>query len=59
MTDTVSRVRLDEDELARLRGRLPRPVVTADTTAHQAGYQLGIQHVLELLRDGWTISKSK
>ena len=59
MIDSETRRRLHEDELARLRERLPRPVVTADTTAHQAGYQLGIQHVLELLRDGWTISKSK
>lgn len=57
MPKTESRIRLHPDELEALARKLPRPVVTADTTAHQAGYQLGVQHVLELLRNGWTIGE--
>lgn len=58
MANAERKVRLDPEELDALRRRLPRPAVTADTTPLQAGYQLGVQQVLELLRDGWTIEKS-
>jgi hypothetical protein len=32
-----------------------RPIVTAETTAHQAGYQLGIAAVLKELRNGYVV----
>lgn len=59
MSKIERKVRLDQQELDELRRRLPRPAVTADTTPLQAGYQLGVQQVLELLRDGWVIEKSE
>jgi len=59
MSKPERKVRLDAEELDALRRKLPRPAVTADTTPLQAGYQLGVQQVLELLRDGWVIDKSE
>ena len=59
MSKIERKVRLDLEELDALRRRLPRPAVTVDTTPLQAGYQLGVQQVLELLRDGWVIEKSE
>jgi len=58
MSNTEQRIRLHPDELDRLARRLPRPVVSAETTDLQAGYQLGVQYVLELLREGWVIGES-
>lgn len=58
MSKIERKVRLDPEELDALRRKLPRPAVTADTSPLQAGYQLGVQQVLELLRDGWVIEQS-
>lgn len=51
------KTRLSEEEIKQLRERLPQPAVGQDTTAHQAGYLLGIQHVLRLLEDGWVVKR--
>ena len=32
------------------------PIVTKETTELQAGFQLGVQHVLKVLRDGYTVN---
>jgi hypothetical protein len=47
-------VRLRPDVYASLEKQLPRPVVTDNTSPLQAGYQLGVQAVLKLLREGFT-----
>ncbi len=36
----------------RLQAKLTPPIVDNETTAHMAGYQLGIQRVLYVLRTG-------
>lgn len=44
---------LTEEQLSRLLDRLPPPTsVREDTTPLQAGYLLGIQAVISLLREG-------
>lgn len=45
--------RLNPDAFAALKKRLPRP--GCPSTDLEAGYLLGIQATLELLRDGFTI----
>ncbi len=58
-TDTQKaqpKVRLTQAELEQLRRKLPQVWVGPETTAHQAGFQLGIQLVLAKLEEGWTIS---
>lgn len=47
--------RFNEQSLAVLRTRLPKPGVNADTTPLQAGFLLGVAHVLQMLQDGWTV----
>ena len=47
-------VRLVPAVYASLEKQLPKPVVTDNTSALQAGYQLGVQAVLKLLREGFT-----
>ncbi len=47
--------RLDSDQYAKLAKALPQLAVTNDTSAHQAGFQLGIQLVLQKLREGWVV----
>lgn len=49
--------RLEPDVYAALEANVPPPNVTTTTTELQAGYQLGIQTVLKLLRDGFVISR--
>jgi len=48
--------RLTQSVYESLEKQLPKPVVSKDTTEHQIGYLLGIQHVLGLLRQGFTIN---
>jgi hypothetical protein len=50
-------VRLDIDTLAALEKELPPPVVTNATSELMAGYQLGVQAVLQKLRAGYAISR--
>jgi hypothetical protein len=47
--------RLDSDQYTKLAKSLPQLAVTNDTSAHQAGFQLGIQLVLQKLREGWVV----
>lgn len=48
-------VRLTEEQFAALKRQLPPNVVTAQSTPTQAAWQLGVAHVLELLRDGYVV----
>lgn len=54
MTERVI-TRLDKDVYEALVKRLPGIGVGTDTTELQAGYQLGVQHVLAILREGFVI----
>jgi hypothetical protein len=47
--------RLSSEEFARLRAKLPQPVVTADTNPQQVGWLLGIQYCLDKVREGVVI----
>jgi hypothetical protein len=47
--------RLAPEVYRQLESKMYRPIVTADTTAHQAGYQLGIAAVLKELRNGYVV----
>lgn len=48
-------VRLSTEVYRQLENKLYRPIVTADTTAHQAGFQLGVAAVLKELRNGYVV----
>jgi hypothetical protein len=48
-------VRLDQSMYRELEQKLTPPVVTSQTTDLQAGYQLGVQSVLKMLREGYTL----
>lgn len=54
MAQTPATFRLDQDALDDLIKQLPRPVPSTSTTDIQAGFLLGIQHVLDILRSGFT-----
>jgi hypothetical protein len=47
--------RLDQETYLLLEKKFSRPVVAQDTTQLQAAYQLGVQAVLQELRNGFTI----
>lgn len=48
--------RLSQESYGKLEKELPAmPFVTADTTAHQAGFLLGVQLVLAKLRTGYVV----
>ena len=49
--------RLTKEVYEDLERKLPAPIVQRDTTDLQAGFQLGIQNVLKLLREGYVIGK--
>ncbi len=49
--------RLEPEVYAALEGKVPPPNVTTTTTELMAGYQLGVQTVLKLLRDGYVVSR--
>ncbi len=48
-------VRLTEEQYLALKKQLPPNVVTSNTTPTQAAWQLGVAHVLELLKDGYVV----
>ncbi|CDK30099.1 hypothetical protein AMP1_28 [Burkholderia phage AMP1] len=48
-------IRLDPEQYRTLERQVPPPVVTTQTTELLAGYQLGVQSVLKLLREGFTV----
>ena len=48
-------VRLEPEVYSSLERQFSKPVVTENTTAHQAGYQLGIHAVLAALRKGFVV----
>lgn len=48
-------VRLTDEQFQALKRQLPANVCTAQTTPTQAAWQLGVAHVLELLRDGYVV----
>ena len=52
---TVSYHRLSMDAYTALEGILTRPVPSATTSDIQAGFMLGIQHTLNLLRTGFVV----
>ena len=54
-TQTKLIVRLTTEVYRELENKMYRPVVTAETTAHQAGYQLGVAAVLKELRNGYVV----
>lgn len=57
VTQVTKVVRLEQSILNDLRRRVGGTcVVTTQTTDHMAGYQLGINHVLNVLQEGFTIS---
>jgi hypothetical protein len=45
--------RLTPDQYRALEKKLAGISVTGTTTAHQAGYMLGIQQALAVIREGW------
>lgn len=49
--------RLSPEAYASLVRQCPVIAVTNDTQPHQAGFQLGVQYVLQKLREGWVIGQ--
>jgi len=48
--------RLSTEAYGKLEKALPAvPFVTAETTAHQAGFLIGVQLVLAKLREGYVV----
>jgi hypothetical protein len=47
--------RLHQEVYLAIERKFSKPVVTSMTTAHEAGFQLGVQAVLQELRHGYTI----
>lgn len=48
--------RLTEEQIRTLEqklGALAFPIVNSGTTELEAGHRLGVQYVLQLLRNGW------
>ena len=52
---TKAVVRLSPEVYRQLEAKMYRPIITAETTAHQAGYQLGVAAVLKELRNGYVV----
>lgn len=50
-------VRLTPEVYRELENKMYRPIVTAETTAHQAGFQLGVAAVLKELRNGYVVQR--
>ena len=53
MEEVKEVVRLDPVQYNNLSNLLPGPVVGRDTTELQVAYNLGVQAVLKLLREGY------
>lgn len=47
--------RLSKVMYDRLETKFSKPLVSSQTTAHEAGYQLGIQAVLQHLRQDYVV----
>lgn len=47
--------RMTPEVYEKLESKMLRTAVTSETTAHQAGYQLGVAAVLHELRKGYVI----
>ena len=47
--------RLSPEVYRKLEDKLHRPFVTTTTTAHEAGYMLGIAAALRELRNGYVV----
>lgn len=57
-SETVVQVyKLDRDAYEELESIFSRPYVTNDTTDIQAGYQLGVQAVLNKIREGIPVER--
>jgi hypothetical protein len=52
---TVERTVLTQAQYQSLEKQLQAPTVSVNTTEIMAGYQLGIQSVLKMLREGWVV----
>lgn len=50
-------VRLSPEVYRALEDKMYRPIVTTETTAHQAGFQLGVAAVLKELRNGYVVQQ--
>lgn len=50
-------VRLDPVQYSTLERQLPGPVIGKDTTELQVAYNLGVQAVLKLLREGYVSAR--
>lgn len=57
MEEVKEVVRLDPRQYATLESKLPGPVVGRDTTELQVAYNLGVQAVLKLLREGYVSAR--
>lgn len=44
---------LSQEQYKRLEGQVIAPTANSNTTDIQAGFMLGVQHVLKLLREGY------
>lgn len=55
ITETVV-VRLSKPVYEVLENKFSKLIVTSATTAHEAGYQIGVQAVLKELRSGYVVS---
>jgi predicted GNAT family N-acyltransferase len=51
-----SYARLNKEVYDHLERQVGKVIVNRETTELQAGYQLGVQVVLQLLRDGYVIN---
>lgn len=58
-TPTKTLYRLDPEQYKRLSAQLPQPIPGEGTTDIQAGFLLGIQHVLTKLREGYVIEDNR
>lgn len=56
-TVTVNITRLEPDVYNELEKKVSNILVSSTTTELEAGYKLGIQHVLKVLRDGYAIQR--
>lgn len=56
-TKTVEYAVLPWPVYCLLEKQVARPVVTNTTTEIQAAYALGVQHVLEVLRNGFVVNR--
>lgn len=48
-------IRLEADAYKSLVAKCPQIAVNNDTSPMQAGFQLGVQYVLKMLREGYVI----